>query len=97
MTHTLKQDEEHQYKTDARIRLSHAARSLGFRWYDMYYVERDLRHPLPDYPVPPGVAFRLANEDDQQEILKRRPRIQAKRLQLRFATPSIRCYRRIRC
>ena len=70
MAQTLRQDEEHQNKTDLRIRLSHAARSLGFRWYDMYYVERDLRHPLPDYPAPPGVQFRLACEEDQQEILK---------------------------
>ena len=68
----MKQEEEHHCKSNARLLLSHAAARLGVRWWDMYYVERSLKRPLPEFVASLPLECSLATADDQKEILRKR-------------------------
>lgn len=88
----MQQDEEHHYKSKSRLALSRFINRLGFRWYDMYYLERSLHRPLPVFEASVPLEISLANDSDRQEILAGRDPIQHKRLLLRFQTEQILCY-----
>jgi ribosomal protein S18 acetylase RimI-like enzyme len=88
----MHQDEEHHYKTRLHLALSRVTRRLGFRWYDMYYLERSLHRPLPGFEANVPLEISLANDEDRQEILAGREPVHHKRLQLRFRTAQILCY-----
>ena len=88
----MKQEEEHHSKSNARLLLSHAAARLGVRWWDMYYVERSLKRPLPEFVASLPLECSLATADDQKEILRKRAPSSSKLLQQRFASDDVLCY-----
>ena len=88
----MHQNEEHHYKNCAHLWLSNTARKLGFRLYDMYYVERSLHKPLPKFE--PGIPLNLerATDDDQREIISSRGLRHERRLKFRFDSKRTICY-----
>lgn len=88
----LQQDEEHHHKSPLRLMASRAARRLGFRYYDMYYVERSLEKPIDAPPSRLALDISTATRADQEEILRLREARHARRLRFRFESRRTRCY-----
>lgn len=86
------QEEEHHYKNLPHRLVTSSIRKLGFRWYDMYYVERNLTrlNEAPDPVITLDIG--LAGPDEEREIIERRPPQHEKRLRFRFASNRTSCY-----
>jgi hypothetical protein len=84
--------EEHHHKGALRLVSSRLASRLGFRWYDMYYLERSLKKALPEFEASLPLECSVASEADEQEILANRELFTHRRLKHRFASEGICCY-----
>lgn len=63
------QDEEFHHKGSLHLLAHRGARLLGFRFYDMYYAERDLGRPIEEAPARIPLEFSVADDDDFAEQL----------------------------
>ena len=86
------QDEEHHHKNPAHLLFSRAARWLGCRSYDMYYVERNLHRPIPEFETTIPLEFAQATNDDKCRILAGREPKQHRRLEHHFQSGRTLCY-----
>ena len=89
---SVAQDEEHHHKSPLRLRVSNTARRLGFRWYDMYYLERSLERPIPELEANIPLEIAQATSDDQRQIFAGREARQHRRLERHFNSGRTLCY-----
>ena len=82
----MRQEEEHHHKSALRLLSSRLASRLGFRWYDMFYLERSLKRALPEFEASLPLECSVASQADEQEILENREPFTHRRLKHRFAS-----------